>query len=597
MSQRLDSLGEVSLMNTGYLLPVSEYDIDAYNISFSNFLKNLNDIRSTGVDMSLSADQEANAITINKTTRRVGIGSFYGAESNHDALTPLYDLEIGGTSGNNPVFGLRGSGVVQDIVFDNNYCDYRFRKGVDDNFYISGSAADYPYMVFYSGSGLFISDAKAYNAVGLDPDVDLQLYGNEKIRVSVNDLTNENDIDFTYSGIQSSNDFYVDYNSGANATSGSFFGLSGSVFVSNVNQNTRIGNIDTFPDARLYVSNASTDGTSYKTLLLEDEVYPNLYFKQEDSSVDASITFNATDSLHFGRNKSTSTVASSDPFIFNLSNKRIGIGGINPSYILDITGGLSTMQKIATSDANLIVKYQSDYPVSSGPVENIFTTYSSGANNNFIIGYDFQNEYFFYQTGDTDNTYYTARNTHKFSKDGDVDIVGSYSTNNDYCYGKFIQCYHARCSSNDIYINPFHESSYTSPNTSNSTENPFVIAAFSGTIKKIQLLSADHDLSAFSNGGRFEIAVANAASGIDGELSSFSAPAASAPTVLPDNGVVAQFDLSQASGPGVIHTFTNFSGDPSFGAGQVLQYRIIDNGGNAVSINTTIMSSVSYNIS
>jgi len=183
------------------------------------------------------------------------------------------------------------------------------------------------------------------------------------------------------------------------------------------------------------------------------------------------------------------------------------------------------------------------------------------------------------------------------NRDGDLNIKGSITTDSNYTKGKFVQNYHTRCISGDTYINPFEESSATSANVSSSTENPFGIAPYAGTIKKIKIITADTSLTHFTNGARFEISVVDASSGgTDEELDCFSDVAATAPTSLPANGVVAQFNLSSVSSAGDVFTFTSFSGDPSFAEGQLVQFRICQAGGSATDINCTIMSSVSYTV-
>ncbi len=302
---------------------------------------------------------------------------------------------------------------------------------------------------------------------------------------------------------------------------------------------------------------------------------------------------NGANSLHFGRSSATSTVSSTDGVILDLSNKRLGVGGVTPVYNIDATGSNSSTQRLQTSSDTMIMKYQSNYPSSSGPVDTMFTTYSSGADNKFIVGYDFQNEWLYFQTGNTSNTYVTSRNTHRFYDSGNLDIKGSYTTSDNYCKGKFIQNYHTRCASSDIYINPLFESSSTSANASSSTESAFAIAPFNGKIKKIKILTADTALSDFTNGARFEISVVNPSSGgVDEQLDCFSNSASSAPTSLPSNGVVAQFAIKGISSAGTVYTFESFSGAASFTEGQLIQYRVCKVDGSATSINSTIISSI-----
>jgi hypothetical protein len=450
MGQSIDSLSQVSALDTGYLITVIESGVTAYNISFNNFRKNLNDIRSTGVDMTLGADSDAPSIVIDSATSFVGIGSFY------TGITPQYTFEVAGASGSSPGISLRGTGVNQNLVFNDDVAAWQFTKNSDNDFYLSGLSSLHKSLHFPSGSGVFISDGAANNATGLDSGINVQLYANDKIRFSVDNSATSLDLTIDASGIQSNSDLYINYNYDANITSGSFFGLSGAVFVSNSTQNSRVGNISTTPDARLIVTNQPTNGATYKTLLLEDSNYANLYFRTSGISTNASITFDpGASNLYFGRNKTASTFNTGDPFVVGLASKRIGVGGVVPIYTLDITGSSNLAQRIQTSDDDLVIKYQSNYPGTTGPVNSIFTTYSSGITNNFIVGYDFQNEYFFFQTGDTQNVYYTARNTHKFHDSGDIDINRYYFTQNNFSQGKFIQAHYASCTGDvsPTYIN------------------------------------------------------------------------------------------------------------------------------------------------
>ena len=448
MAQSIDSLSQISTLDTGYLLIASDPSVASYNMNFANFRRNLNEIRSTGVDMTLGADTDTQSIVISSSTKKVGVGSMY------TGAAVLYDFEVGGTSGIDTYLGLRGTGVDQNLIFDDDIKSWQFTKDTINDFYLSGLSSNYINLLFPSGGGAFISDGAGNAGTGLDFGVDVQLYAENKIRFSVDDSTNSLDLDFTSSGLQCNSDLYVDYYSGANATSGSFFGLSGAVFVSNVNQNTRIGNIDTFPDARLLVSTQDTDGVTYKTALLESDNKPNLYFRETDSNSTVSITYDGVNSLNFGKNRPASTTSLTDPLIIDLGNRKMGFGGLVPSYVIDATGTAASMTRVSSSNPTIIHKIKSDYPSSSGPVESIFTTYSSGVDNKFLHGFDFQNEYYFFQTGDTTDQYNIGVNTHEFNTSGDINISRYYTTNDKFSQGKFLQTHYASCTGGSpTYVN------------------------------------------------------------------------------------------------------------------------------------------------
>ena len=457
MPQRLDSLGQLVSISDTYLFPFSEYNVDAYNVTFANLKRNLNDVRSTGQDFTLGANSDVRALTINSANRGIGIGSYYTGNGAYIS----FDFEVAGTSGFDTVSLLKGSGHNQIFRFDDKQNSWDLVKNGINDFYISGSSerTNQKNIFCPSGGRMLLTDATGYQ-MALDADVSLQLYAGDKIRFSLDDSINSINLDVTKSGIDADSNLFIGYNSGSDASSGVFFGQSGAIFVNNRNGTTRIGNTQTYPESRLLVSNQPTNGTLFKTALLESSTKPDLYFRETDSSSTVSIAYNGASSLHFAKNKAAGTTSVTDPFILDLANKRMGIGGSNPSYIIDVTGTNSLIERRITSNANLIIKNQSNFPTSSGPVGSMLTTYSSGNFNKFLIGYDFQNEYFFFQTGNTSNAYLSSRNTHTFSNSGDIDIIGGYTSRNEFSHGKFLSTFYASSTGGaPTYIN-FNNANY-----------------------------------------------------------------------------------------------------------------------------------------
>jgi hypothetical protein len=306
---------------------------------------------------------------------------------------------------------------------------------------------------------------------------------------------------------------------------------------------------------------------------------------------------------------------STNNIVYDLSNRRLGLGSTAPdnklhiysntdNRLLKIEGKASSVSEVFQTN-----NFNNDEVSYTGPRHSVYTfarsvgtgpTFTNNVSKWGIGLYDdgvadsYEDVFVFRVDSDTSS----ASSIKAFiNRDGDLDIKGSLTTDSDYTKGKFIQNYHTRCVSSDIYINPFEESSSTSANASSSTDNAFGIAPYAGTIKKIKIVTADTSLTHFTAGARFEISVVNASSGgTDEELDCFSDVAATAPTSLPTNGVVAQFNLSSVSSAGDVFTFTSFSGDPSFAEGQLVQFRICQAGGSATDINCTIMSSISYTV-
>ena len=310
----------------------------------------------------------------------------------------------------------------------------------------------------------------------------------------------------------------------------------------------------------------------------------------------------------------TSTLSTNN-LVYNLSSRKLGIGATAPDNKLHVySNAENRLVKFEGKNSSLSEVFQTnnfnnDEVSYTGPRNSIYTfarsvgtgpTFTNNVSKWGIGLYDdgvadsYEDVFVFRVDADIASE---ASIKASINRDGDLDIKGSLTTNSAYTKGKFIQNYHTRCISGDTYINPFEESSATSANASSSTENPFAIAPYAGTIKKIKIVTADTSLTHFTDGARFEISVVNASSGgTDEELDCFSDTANTAPSTLPTNGVVAQFNLNSISSAGNVYTFTSFSGNASFAEGQLVQYRICQATGPATDINCTIMSSVSYTV-
>jgi len=137
---------------------------------------------------------------------------------------------------------------------------------------------------------------------------------------------------------------------------------------------TRVGNNPArFPDARLMVTNDITNSTTYKTCVIEDTANPNLYFRKVGQNNTASFTFDpSTTQLYLAKNNTPASISATDPFIFDVSNARLGVGGVDPVYPLDVTGNNADLvSRYQSFSQTLIHKYQSNFPTASGPVDSI----------------------------------------------------------------------------------------------------------------------------------------------------------------------------------------------------------------------------------
>jgi hypothetical protein len=435
-------------------------------ITFDNFQTNFNFLRSTGSNtMQIGvSDYALPVIRIPSNNKYVGIGG----GSN---FVPSSIVHISGYTGQNAIITLQAAnGYTGYFKFNDSYCPWYIANVPSGKFFISGDSNDtyFPSLTINTDGKVLITDASQYSVANTESGVSMQFFAATGLRMSFDNNTNSNDYDFNYSGISSEKDFYINYHPSANMASGTFVGLSGSVFIDADFSLTRVGNNATrFPDARLMVTNDTTNGTTYKTCVIEDTANPNLYFRKVGQANTASFTFDpSTTQLYLAKNNTPASISSTDPFIFDVSNARLGVGGVDPTYPLDVTGNNGDLvSRYQSASQNLIHKYQSNFPGASGPIDSIFTTYSSGLNNNMLVGYRFESSKpygdagrvgeFFFQTGDTNNTSYSSRDIASISDKGDLDISRYYSTNNDFSQGKFIQVHRTSCSETykPVYLN------------------------------------------------------------------------------------------------------------------------------------------------
>jgi len=181
-----------------------------------------------------------------------------------------------------------------------------------------------------------------------------------------------------------------------------------------------------------------------------------------------------------------------------------------------------------------------------------------------------------------------------------LDIKGGITTSGNYTKGKFVQVFKTRLTGNNIYFDPFSESSSPSPSGHNEILCPFGITPYAGRIEKIQIISSDN-LASYQE-GRFEIAaitqVANAPLGITGQTSFL--PCSTNLTTI--SGAIGYMDFPAISRNQLITlNRTQFTNTTAFASGQLLQYRICQNfdaanPGLTTAKNYTVMSTVSFTV-
>jgi hypothetical protein len=215
----------------------------------------------------------------------------------------------------------------------------------------------------------------------------------------------------------------------------------------------------------------------------------------------------------------------------------------------------------------------------------------------------------FYNTGSYLNSFAllygggTNNSAAKFIVDnnGNVNAKGSYTTDDAFCKGKFIQVHHTRVTGNCIYFNPFFYgpgSCNTNPSGHTDSFAPFSITPYAGTIEEIQLVSSD---SQVGNVNRLEIVsvlpVFDAGTP-DGFVSGFFISPPSNPVTFPTSGIIGYVDVSSMTRNTVKRATKNlFQGSTAFSSGRLLQYRICEtNGGKTSPVDFTIISKISYTV-
>lgn len=295
---------------------------------------------------------------------------------------------------------------------------------------------------------------------------------------------------------------------------------------------------------------------------------------------------------------------SANNLVYNISSKRLGIGEGSMSAKLhvnttDFTNCIFETQSRTKSETVVLNSY------ASGPVDMAVTTFATGT----ATSLDRRWSAGFYNTGSFLDSFAllygggTNNSAAKFvvNSDGDVNAKGSFSTNSDFCKGKFIQTHHTRVTGNCIYFNPFFYgpgSCSTNPSGHNDNVAPFSITPYAGTIEEIQIISSDSQLS---NMKRLEISSVQSVEDINianGFISGFSISPPSDPTIFPTSGIIGFVDISATTRNTIKRLTKNlFNGTTSFPSGRMLQYRICEtNGTKTVDVDYTIISKISYTV-
>lgn len=374
------------------------------------------------------------------------------------------------------------------------------------------------------------------------------------------------------------------------------------IFVKNNISTPYVGIGHSSPDVVLHAS-----GVGQVAKLQSSSTTVSQAFKHSTS--DAFIGLNSN-KFYFG----PSDGLSSYNIVYNMAGDgTFGLGTTNPIYKLDLlstgpteytvahfeTTGAKTCEVVIGSNKAIgggdtgprnsfltFSRYDGTTDIDKWSIGNIKTDTTFGGNDDFVF---ITNGYF----GASPNV------VAKLSTAGSLDIDGSYTTNDGYCKGKFIQTYQTRVTGFDIYFSPIAPNSDIIPSGNNSIHAPFTVTPYNGTIERIALFTSD--TNALSSAYRFEICVItptyNSYTPTQFVTGFFVSPP-SDPVSYPTSGIIGATYFDGLN-PNVIQikNKSNISGSTAFSSGRLIQYRLCEpNGAKTAPVDFTITSTIAYTI-
>lgn len=374
------------------------------------------------------------------------------------------------------------------------------------------------------------------------------------------------------------------------------------VFVKNNASTPFIGIGHSIPDSVLHVS-----GNGQIAKLQSSSTTVSQVFKHSTS--DAFIGLNST-KFYFGPSNGLSNYN----IVYNMAGDgTFGLGNPNPVYKLDLvstgpteytvahfeTTGAKTCEVVIGSNKVLgggdtgprnsfltFSRYDGTTDIDKWSIGNLKTDSTFGGNDDFVF---ISNGYF----GTSPNV------VAKLSSAGSLDIDGSYTTNDGYCKGKFIQTYQTRVTGYDIYFSPITPNSDSIPSGNNSINAPFTITPYNGTVERVAIFTSD--TNALSSAYRFEISVVtptyNPSTPTQFVTGFFISPP-SDPVSYPTSGIIGATYFDGLN-PNVIQikNRSNISGSTAFSSGRLIQYRLCEpDGTKTAPVDFTVISTIAYTI-
>lgn len=276
-----------------------------------------------------------------------------------------------------------------------------------------------------------------------------------------------------------------------------------------------------------------------------------------------------------------------------------GLGAIAPLYKLDVrtasTGPSSTTPayfqstNIQGSTQIVIACNKALGGADSGP-RNSFVTFSRYESSPSTDKWSIGNLYVDPTFGGSDDFVFikggyfgsSPNVVAKLSTAGNFDIDGSYTTNNSYCKGHFIEVYNSRLTGiSNLYIDPFGFNGSSAISSGNfNNDAPFGVSMYNGKLERVKLFTS----STVSTNVAFQ----------------FYAITPTTTSVSGYNNIGTTGDFTNVKCSGLLALNANQVSEiifPTFGSftsGQLLQYRLFKSDYTPLNIPVTVTSSLKY---
>jgi len=589
---QLPNLSGVNNVDSNIFIVTSSDGLSAYKIQSSELEKSLTSLTPrTSAGFTINSYDAYTGINVNNYGF-VGISSVNPSVSldvydNSAATNGSGQIRISAlTSGRKVSFGLKDPNVY-----------YQFAKKANDtNFYLefsSNSGSSFSNLSAFDSSGNFSLSSKTgtltdklyvsggqikfesgNNAIIFDPNL-------TEIKTSATDetlLLNKNNIG--------------DINIGSNV-----------IYVDNSVTTPRVGFGHVNPS---YLIHASGSG---EMMRLQSNTSSSILSFRDKVGVSDVTRYIGLDQSYFFINGSASSTGS---FSFDTNNGYFGIKTGVPAYPIHVLSFDQTLANFsARSEASgpkLVEIMISSNRIfdggDTGPRVSMTTFARRDSSTPNVTKWSAGNLYGTFASSSWNDDFAIVRNgmlgaspivSLTLDQNDNLDIRGSYTTQDAYCKGKFVEVYKTRLTgSGHIYVDPFGvdgSSSFASGNL--DSISPFGVTAYAGKIERIMVMSSTTS-SSISYPAYIEVyATTPTITSVSGYTSIAATGGAIPPTVAGDVKAYGTFTFSSRQN---IPQVVTLVGGANFSSGQLLQYRIYDTAKNSLNVPVTITSSISYTV-